>query len=207
MSPEDIASLFTSADGSYQFARWERPIVPIAFGVEDETLAVIKGACEAVVAMAGHRMAELDNEQGANLFFFFLRDWQELLAVPDLGGLIPDLEALVARLEAAGASSYRAFRFEGGGAIRASFVFLRMDEANRAQSAEALALSQVVQVMLRWGPGAFAGASPLALAQGRAVLRPEIAAVIRAGYDPVMPAVAQDPSHALRLAARIPDGG
>ena len=32
---------------------------------------------------------------------------------------------------------------------------------------------------------------------------PEIAAVIRAAYDPVMPAVAQDAAHALRLSARI----
>jgi hypothetical protein len=34
-------------------------------------------------------------------------------------------------------------------------------------------------------------------------LRPEIAAVIRAAYDPVLPPMAQDASHALRLAARI----
>jgi hypothetical protein len=35
------------------------------------------------------------------------------------------------------------------------------------------------------------------------MLRPEIAGVIRAAYDPVLPAMAQDPSHALRLAARL----
>jgi hypothetical protein len=34
-------------------------------------------------------------------------------------------------------------------------------------------------------------------------LRPEIAAVIRAAYDPVLPVAATDPSHALRLAARM----
>ncbi|QDC10979.1 hypothetical protein FHY55_17835 [Oceanicola sp. D3] len=203
MSPDDIARLFTRTDGTYHFARWERPIVPIVFGVEDETLGVVKGACEAVVAMAGHKMAEMDNEQGANLFFFFFREWEELLAVPDLGGMIPRLEGLVERLEKAGASSYRAFRFETAGAIRAGFVFVRMDEANRALSAEALALNQMARVMLDWGEGAFAGASPLALAKGRAVLRPEIAEVIVAAYDPVMPAVAHDPSHALRLAARV----
>ena len=33
--------------------------------------------------------------------------------------------------------------------------------------------------------------------------RPEIAGVIRAAYDPVLPAVATDASHALRLAARL----
>ena len=57
--------------------------------------------------------------------------------------------------------------------------------------------------MLLWSEQAFAEVSPLAIAGGRTVLRPEIGAVIRAGYDPVMPAVAQDPSHALRLAARV----
>jgi hypothetical protein len=35
------------------------------------------------------------------------------------------------------------------------------------------------------------------------ILRPEIGTVIRAAYDPVMPPVARDPTHALRLAARI----
>ena len=46
--------------------------------------------------------------------------------------------------------------------------------------------------------------APLATAPGQpAVLKPEIANVIRAGYDPVMPASANDPSHGLRLAARV----
>ena len=59
--------------------------------------------------------------------------------------------------------------------------------------------------MLRWGEAAFAGSSPLALhpETGAAVLRPEIAEVIRAAYDPVLPDAAEDPSHALRLFARI----
>ncbi|MDF1873290.1 hypothetical protein [Vannielia sp.] len=203
MSPDDVQSLFTRADGSYHFSRWARPIVPIVFGVEDETLAVVKGACEAVVALAGHKMAELDHDQGANLFVFFFREWDELLAVPDLGGMIPGLPALIARLTAAQASSYRAFRFEQSGGIRAGFVFVRMDAANQALSAEALALDQMVRVMLDWGEAAFAQSSPLALAKGRAVMRPEIAGVIAAAYDPVMPVAAQDPSHALRLAARL----
>ena len=47
------------------------------------------------------------------------------------------------------------------------------------------------------------GTSPLARVGERVILRPEIGAVIRAGYDPVMPAVARDASHALRLAARL----
>ena len=46
-------------------------------------------------------------------------------------------------------------------------------------------------------------ASPLALLDGAAVVRPEIANVIRAVYDPVLPASSRDPSHGLRLFARI----
>jgi hypothetical protein len=35
------------------------------------------------------------------------------------------------------------------------------------------------------------------------VLRPEVAGLIRAAYDPVLPASAREASHALRLAARV----
>lgn len=203
LTSDDIAPLFTRADGSYLFARWGRPIAPIVFGVTEATLPVIKGAMEAVVAMAGHQMAETDPELGSNCMFFFFRDWDELTEVPDLDKLVPDLAPLVARLKAAGANQYRVFRFDDRGAIKAAFVFLRMDKGLGAQPAEDLALGQVVQVMLLWSEQAFAEVSPLAIAGDRTVLRPEIGAVIRAGYDPVMPAVAQDPSHALRLAARV----
>lgn len=203
LTSDDIAPLFTRADGSYLFARWGRPIAPIVFGVTEATLPVIKGAMEAVVAMAGHQMAETDPELGSNCMFFFFRDWDELTEVPDLDKLVPDLAPLVTRLKAAEANQYRVFRFDDQGAIKAAFVFLRMDKGLGAQPAEDLALGQVVQVMLLWSEQAFAEVSPLAIAGGRTVLRPEIGAVIRAGYDPVMPAVAQDPSHALRLAARV----
>jgi hypothetical protein len=203
IGPEAVEALFTRSDGAYLFARWGRPIVPVVFGVADETLPVIKGAFEAVVTLAGHRMAETDPELGANLMVFAVRDWGELLAVPDLDRLVPELAGLVARLEAAGANQYRIFRFEAAGAIRAAFVFLRMDEALAAMPAEVLALSQAVQTILLWSDRAFDGASPLVWAGERVILRPEIGAVIRAGYDPVLPPMARDASHALRLAARV----
>lgn len=202
MGPGEIEALFTRGDGSYLFARWGRPIVPVVFGVEAESLPVIKGAIEAVVALAGHRMAETDPELGANLMVFFIRDWGELLAVPDLDRLVPELAGLVPRLQGAGANQYRFFRFDAAGAIKAAFVFLRMDGHLAALPAGDLALAQTAQVILLWSEGAFAGASPLAQVGGRVVLRPEIAALIRAGYDPVLPVAARDPSHALRLAAR-----
>ena len=199
-----MRALFTRADGQYLCARWGRPIVPVVFGVEDATLAVVKGAIEAVVALAGHRMAETDPELGANLMVFFFRDWAELPEVPNLDRLIPELAALCARLAAAEANQYRIFRFDEAGAIRAAFVFVRMDGHMASVPAETLALLQAVQVILLWSDMAFTDASPLVAGrEGAVMLRPEIAGVIRAAYDRVLPGVARDASHALRLAARM----
>lgn len=203
MDAAEVQALFTRGDGQYLCARWGRPIVPVVFGVDDATLSVVKGAIEAVVTLAGHKMAETDPELGANLMVFFFRDWAELPQVPNLDRLIPDLVPLCDRLQAADANQYRIFRFDEAGAIRAAFVFVRMDAALAEVPAETLALSQAVQVILLWSDLAFMGASPLARAGDGVILRPEIGDVIRAAYDPVMPPVARDPSHALRLAARI----
>jgi hypothetical protein len=60
-----------------------------------------------------------------------------------------------------------------------------------------------VQTILLWSDRAFEAASALVRIGDRVVLRPDIGAVIRAGYDPVLPGMARDPSHALRLAARL----
>jgi hypothetical protein len=205
VEPDRIAALFARADGTYLCARWGRPIVPVVFGVADATLSIVKGAIEAVVTLAGHKMAETDPELGANLMVFFFRDWFELPEVPNLDRLIPDLGPLCERLQVAGANQYRSFRFDADGAIKAAFVFLRMDEDLSAVPAETLALAQAVQVILLWSDRAFGDVSPLAKlgAEGAVILRPEIAQVIRAAYDPTLPAVARDPSHALRLFARI----
>ena len=203
MTPEEIEAQFVG-QGGFRFARWERPIAPMVLGLEPETLAVVKGAIEAVVTLADHRMAETDPEMGANLYVFFLREWAELSEVPGLEGLIPNLKGIVARLTDAKANQYRMFRFEENGAIRAAFVLLRMDQALSRVPADALALSQAVQAILTWGDGAFARKSPLALANGRAVLRPEIANLVRATYSKDLPPFSDDPAFALRLFARMP---
>ncbi len=98
MTPEDITTHFTRPDGSYLCARWGRPIVPVVFGVEEETLQILKGAIEVTVAMAGHKMAETDPEIGANLMLFFCRDWDDLLEVPNLEKLVEGLGDVVGRL-------------------------------------------------------------------------------------------------------------
>lgn len=204
MDAAEVERFFTRSDGSYLFARWGRPIAPIVFGVDEATLTVVKGALEAVCAMAGHHMAETDPELGTNVMMFFFRDWVELLDVPDLDRLIDGLAPLVAKLSAAEANQYRVFRFDESGAIKACFVFLRMDDAMSSQPAETLALGQIVQSIVLWSDAAFSDRSPMGqLEDGRVVLRPEIAVLIRAAYDPVMPAMADDSAHALRLAARM----
>lgn len=203
MTAEEIEALFTGSDGSYFCARWGRPIVPVVFGVSDQTLATLKGAIEAMVTLAGHRMAETDPELGANLMMFFFREWEELLEVPNLDRLVEGLDGTVARLKSGDANQYRTFRFDEAGAIQACFVFIRMDEALSETPAETLALAQAAQMMLVWSDRAFASRSPLGMAGRTVVLRPEIGDVIRAAYLPAMPAVARDRSHALRLAARV----
>ncbi|AML53500.1 hypothetical protein [Falsihalocynthiibacter arcticus] len=205
ISPDDITALF-QRNGAYGFSRWGRPIAPVVFGVEDETLVVVKGALEAVTTLARHDIMETDPEFGSNLWVFFLRDWDELKGVPDMDGLIPEMDALLPRLTKANANQYRFFRFDTHGAIKAGFLFLRMDDALSQIPADVLALGQMVQMILLWGDQAFATTSPLAIHPdtGHTVLRPEIAQIIQAGYDPILPSVATDSSHALRLFARIP---
>ena len=199
----DIAPFFTRSDGTYLCARWSRPIAPVVFGVDDATLGIVKGAIEAVVALADHKMTETDPELGANLVMFFIREWDELTATPDLDRLVPELETLVARLKAADANQYRLFRFEESGAIKAAFVFVRMDAALSSMAAEDLALAQAAETILLWSDAAFRDKGPLATVGEQVILRPDLAAIVRAAYDPTMPVMADDPSHALRLAARV----
>jgi hypothetical protein len=207
MEPSDIEALFTRGDGSFVFARWGRPIAPVVFGVEEATLAVVKGALEAVTALAGHKLAETDMELGSNLMVFFFSEWAELPQVPGMDRLVPDLGPLVEKLSAVDANQYRFFRFDEAGAIKACFVFLRMDEHLSAVPAETLALSQIVQSYLLWSDEAFKDRSPLAVVGEKVILRPDVAGLIRAAYDPVLPAAATDSSHALRLYARMQSGG
>ena len=204
VSAEAEARLFAGADGAYRFAGWGRPLVPVLFGAEDDRVAVFRAALQVVSALTRHGMADPDPEMAANLMVFGVRDGADVGDVPAIGGLVPGIGCTLARLEAAGANQYRLFRFEAGGAIRAVFLFLRMDAALVALPVADLALEQAVRLVLLSGDAAFAGSSPLGRLDGVAGLRFGIAALIRAGYDPVLPDVARDASHAVRLAARMP---
>lgn len=204
LTVQEIEKFFIGSSGDYVFARWGRPIAPVVFGTLDETLIIMKTAVEAVCSASGHTIQELDPDIGSNLMFFFFRDWSELRGVPDLDQMIPNLEILLVRLETAKANQYRTFRFDENGAIKACFVFLRMDEALNKLSAESLALAQVVKAMLLWSDIAFKDGSPLVMLEnGATVMCPEITAILKAAYDPTMPPKANDPSHSLRMAARV----
>lgn len=184
---DQVAALFTR-DGRYLCARWGRPVAPVIFGLSDESLGIFRDVTRAALAHAGIPMAETDPEMGANLMMFFLRDWAELAGIPDLERLTGQA-GLAGRLAAEGADQYRIFRFDPDGSIRACITLVRMGgplaEAHPAALAEALAMRALLTFARDISPSR------------------DLAALIRAAYDPVLPAVARDPSHALRLAARL----
>jgi hypothetical protein len=187
LDAEAITRLFTR-DGQYLCARWGRPVAPVIFGLDDISLAVFRDATKAVIAHARHPLAETDPEMGANMMSFFVRDWDELAELPDLDRLTGQA-GLAERLKRQDAGQYRLFRFDADGAIRACMNFINMGgklaEVHPAHLAEAFAVNSMLTFAHDVTP------------------TPELAALIRAAYDPVMPPVARDSSHALRLAARL----
>jgi hypothetical protein len=200
-----IAALFTRSDGAFRFARWGRPIAPVAFGTDDEGERILRGALAAVAGLGGLRVADGDPELGANLLTFFCGDWSELAATPGLDRLIPGLPKLIAVLKAAGANQYRIFDFDDAGAIRLCLLLLRYDDDLRRVSAQTLATTQAFQSLLLWSDRAFTAESPIAriVETGRAVVKPWFADLARAAYDPTLPAASRDPALSLRLAARM----
>ena len=201
---DSIEAYFTRSDGKYIFARWGRPIAPVVFGIQDETLITLKSALQSMVGLANHELAETDPELGSNAMFFFFSSWDEVLEVKDLDKIIPDLSKLVERLKSIQANQYRFFRFEAEGGIKAVFTFICMDENLFSVSAEVLCLNQVVQMFLLWSDDAFKHNSPTLVAKnGRVILNPIVGDIIRSVYEPTMPLYSNDKSHALRAHARI----
>ncbi len=72
-------------------------------------------------------------------------------------------------------------------------------------SAQTLAVTQSFQGLLLWSMRAFDQESPVALVAdtGRCVVKPWHANLVRAAYEPVIPAASAEPALALRLAARL----
>lgn len=188
LTPDRIAALFTGPDDAFLCARWGRPVAPVVFGLDDASLSVFRAATAAVFAHARHPLTDTDPDMGANLMVFAVRDWDELVELPDLDRLT-GVQGLPERLAGHGADRYRLFRFDPDGSIRAAFAFLRLGGALSQAHPAQLAESVAVNALLTW-------AHPVTPSQ-------PLAALIRAAYDPLLPACARDPSHALRLAARL----
>lgn len=188
MDASTIERLFTRPDGTFLCARWGRPVAPVVFGLADDSLDILRGALRAGYAHARHPVVETDPETGANLMIFFVRSWAELSDLPDLDHLtgIPDLPA---RLAGQRADHYRLFRFDEAGGIRACLMFLNMGGALADAHPGVLAERLMMQSALTFSDEIAPSAN--------------LAALIRAAYDPVLPVAATMPAHALRLAARL----
>lgn len=199
----EIEKMFTT-EGRYIFARWSRPIAPVVFGTDDESLAVFKDAFATVASLGDMALAETDPELGANFLVFLCNDWSEIKEIPELDRLLANLDGLVTELDRAGANQYRSFAFDPEGAIKLCVLLLKYDDDMAQVSVQALATSQMAQALLLWSPTAFRETSPIGIieANNMAIVRPSIAALIRSAYDKTMPDTAGDASHALRLEAR-----
>ena len=203
-SSDWVSAQFTRRDGSFRFARWGRPLVPVIVGTNDEGCNIIEDGIRAVARVARLEVGELDPDLGANFLVFLVNDWAELVEAPNLVRLIPNLGDLIANLTEHGANQYRVFNFTEEGAIRLCITMLRYDEDLQKVSAQTLAVGQAFQGMLLWSDAAFADESPIAVTEdGLCVVKPVFADLLRAAYDPVLPDAGTDASLALRLAARL----
>ena len=204
-SVEAIEQLFKRKDGSYKFARWGRPIAPVVFGVDDDTLGYLKDAIAQTVAVTGGTLAETDPELGANFMWFFCTEWDEVASVPDLDKLVPDLENLIVSLKQKDVSEHRMFIFDNDGTIKMCLLFLRMKGDISDIPVQVLATGETLQSLLVWAEDAFSSQSPIAVVKenGICIVKPDFAALVRAAYDPLMPSSAIDASHALRLHPRV----
>ncbi len=204
MDAARIENMFTT-NGKYRFARWGRPIAPVVFGTDDATLGAIKDAFQTVASLADIMLAETDPELGANFMVFFCSDWAQIGEMSDLQYLLPDLNNLIENLSEQNANQYRKIRFDRNGAIKLCILLLRYDDEMAAVSVQTLATDQMARSILLWSKDAFACQSPIGMIEenNMAIVRPEIAALIRSAYDKTMPEESDDSSHAVRLSARV----
>lgn len=204
MSDVEILKLF-ERDGKYKFSRWNKPISPVVFGVDDNSLVAIRAAFSNVVELTPLSLADLDPELGANFLVFFCLEWNELNGIPNLNRLILDLPTLLVTLDENQANQYRTFSFSSEGAINVSVLLLKYDNDLSSVSVQTLATSQMFQSILLWSQDAFKDESPIAIvkANNMCVIKPFYAGLVKAAYDPVLPDYSDDSTHALRLESRL----
>jgi hypothetical protein len=197
MTPAAIQQYFTDPEGGFRFARWSCPLVPMIYGVAAPSLPVLKGALRLIADLTGHPLAEPAPDRAQNALTVFVADWAELRGVAELSALLPGLAALSHRLEAERAGRYRVFHFGAAGGIEHCLTLVRL--GGTAPPADLLALDLAVAGHLAWGAGALE--EGVVGADGK--LRADLIAVLRAAYDPALPAGSRDPALAYRLAARL----
>lgn len=198
-----IERLFTRADG-FGFAKWTKPIVPAVIGLGGNGAEVFTDSVAAAAELVGLSIGGTDPEFGANLLVFFCNDWAELTQLPGMDKMVPDLPGLLNRLTQAKANQYRIFRFDTERGIKMAMILLRYDEDLQSVPATVLAVGQAIRTLLLWAEDAFADESPVSTNdQGGPALKRWCAELLRAAYDPTIPAYASDPALALRLAARV----
>ena len=204
LSENEIKDLFTQADGTYQFARWGRPIAPVIFGVNDQILAGLKAAISSTIGITGQKMGELDPDLGTNMMWIFCRDWDEVLELPDIEKLIPGIREKMTDIKNSNASSYRYLTFDKDGAIMFACVLIRPVGEYANQPVSVIGAAETLLTLATFGAGAFKKESPIAVIKENnvVVVKPKYAAVVRAAYDQTMPARSDDPAHALRVKAR-----
>lgn len=203
ITPSEAEALFTESE-KFRFAKWGRPIAPVVFGVDDESLTHIKSALSQTIGVTGNSIAETDPELGANFMWFFCSEWSQISTVPDLDRLIPNLDNVLQGLEEDNANSYRSFGFDKDGAIQLVVVFTRLQGDMAKQSIQTLVTGEVFQTLALWSPDAFKNHSPLAIVKENniCVVKPEYAALMRAIYAPEIPVSSDDAALAYRIAAR-----
>ncbi|MEO1611192.1 MAG: hypothetical protein AAFU55_02375 [Pseudomonadota bacterium] len=196
----------------FKFARWGGPISPVVVGLDDKGAKLFEEAIGAVAEVAGARIDEIDPEMGANFMVYVMSDWAHAARAPNLPNFLPDLPKLIERLTEANANRYRVFAFDDAGAIRAAITLLRYDEQMQAAPVDYIALTEAALGMLVFDEAGVANDRPVVMARfedengeadARAIMTPWHAMLLKAAYDPTIPAGSKDPTLALRLAARI----
>lgn len=201
-TPEAITEAFTHDEG-FHFARWSCPLVPMVYGVDDASMALMKGGVELMCDLTGQPMEAGDPETGYNHVTLFLKDWSEMADLPAGGGL--DFSEIAAALTEADAAQHRVFRFDDDGGIVQCFQAVRLTGEMTEIPGDLLALGQALVSHLHWGPQALAGGltEPPAEGETGAQLRTDLLRLLRAAYDPVLPVASRDPALAYRIAARL----
>lgn len=204
---ERIQRLFGGAN--FKFARWGCAISPVVVGLDDKGTQLFEEAISAIAEVADLKVEELDPEMGANMMIYIMGDWSHADKTPNLPNFLPDLPALVERLNKANANRYRVFAFDDQGAVRASITLLRYDEQMQEAPVDYIALTEAVLATLVFDERGVSEDRPIVMAKfededvARAVLSPWHARLLKAAYDPTIPAASGETALAMRLAARV----